>query len=335
MNYTGNRNYTYEGRDAIRRRRELRRRKRRQKAIITFLLIITIAFSVCAIYCLKEISRDDVVSNKKIEIDQTKSNETQVSAKDETKIMSQSTSNVESTQEPEVYKYNELPYYEPDNQERYEEYQEKNPDMKASDIVWRVNSNLDKDFYQADIPIDGYDDPYIIVNKYYKVPDGYKPPDLVDVGGQKMRKATADAYLKMKSDAEGQGYQIRAVSAYRTVEYQKNLYNRYLDSDNQYNVDRYSARAGHSEHHTGMALDLFGSVDGLRNFVKTPEYTWVRDNGYKYGFIIRYQADIENITGYEDEPWHIRYVGVDVSTDMRNKGIKSYEEYYEKYLKKR
>lgn len=230
--------------------------------------------------------------------------------------------------------FKSVEYYEPDKQARYQEYQAKNPSMKASDVVWRVNSNLDKPWYTADIPIDGYDQ-YIIVNKYYKVPDGYKPPDLVEVDGQKMRKSAADAYLKMQKDAASQGLKIRVVSAYRTVEYQRGLYNRYLNTDSQENVDRYSARPGHSEHHTGLALDLFGSQDGLRNFVKTPEYAWVRDNGYKYGFIIRYQADIENITGYEDEPWHLRYLGVQVSTDMKNKGIKSYEEYYEKYIKKR
>ena len=137
----------------------------------------------------------------------------------------------------------------------------------------------------------------------------------------------------MRKDAEAEGFRFRAVSAYRSVEYQRGLYNRYLSEDSKENVDRYSARPGHSEHHTGMAIDLFGSTEGLRNFVNTPEYEWVRDNCYKYGFIIRYLAETESITGYEDEPWHIRYIGSEASNDMKNKGIKSYEEYYEKYVK--
>lgn len=246
---------------------------------------------------------------------------------------------VEPTPEPTTEvsvdggKFATIYYYEADKQQRYESYQKRYPDMDAGDVVWKVNSNLDKDWYAADIPVNGYDDPYIIVNKYYKVPDGYKPPDLVKADGLLMRKATADAYLKMKNDAAAQGFNIRAVSAYRTVDYQRGLYNKYLAKDSKANVDRYSARPGYSEHHTGMALDLFGSQDGLRNFVNTPEYIWVRDNGHKYGFIIRYWADIEDVTGYEDEPWHIRYVGTEVSTDMRNKDIKSFEEYHVKYIR--
>ncbi len=228
--------------------------------------------------------------------------------------------------------FEEIYYCESDKLERYAAYQAQNPDMSPEDVVWRVNSNLDKPWYEYDVPTSGYDDPYIIVNKYNKVSEDYCPPDLVNVDGYKMREETGQAYLELKKAAAAEGLKIRAVSAYRTVEYQAGLYNRYLSTDSKENVDRYSARPGYSEHHTGMAIDLFGSTEGLRAFVNTPEYPWVRDNCYKYGFIIRYTTDIENITGYEDEPWHIRYVGVDVSTDMKEKGIASFEEYHSKYI---
>ena len=311
---------SYDSRREIRRRRELRRKRRRLKRMM-FCLIFLAVFSVCALIYAVSFREEPTPSETVV---QQESNETVSHAE------------VKQTPKPEEKPkadYSSFHYYEADKQERYVAYHNLNPTMDASEVVWKVNSNLDKDWYTSDIPVDGYDDPYIIVNKFYKVPDGYKPPDLVKADGFLMRKDTADAYLKMRKDAESQGFKIRAVSAYRTVEYQRGLYNRYLGEDSQANVDRYSARAGYSEHHTGMAIDLFGSVDGLRNFENTPEYPWVRDNCYKYGFIIRYQADIEDITGYEDEPWHIRYVGPEVSTDMKNKGIKSYEEYYVKYIK--
>lgn len=225
-----------------------------------------------------------------------------------------------------------IEYKDGAKQERYEAYRKQNPQLSEEEVIWHVNANLDKPKYEYDILVSGYDDPYIIVNKYYKVPDDYRPHDLKSFDGQLLREETGNAYKKMREDALKQGLNIRVVSGYRTVEYQKKLYNRYLSGDTRENVDRYSARPGYSEHHTGMAMDIFGSQDGLRNFENTPEYPWVRDNCYKYGFIIRYLAETEDITGYEAEPWHLRYVGIKVSTEMKEKNIKSFEEYHAKYL---
>ncbi len=237
---------------------------------------------------------------------------------------------IEQTQPENVYA--SFSYYKEENQSRYEDYAHENPTLEPADVVWMVNANQDKQKYNYDIAVSGYDDVKIIVNKYYKVPDDYAPTDLVTVDGQRLREEAATAFKRMRNDASGQGLKIRAVSGYRTVEYQRGLYNRYLSSDSQENVDRYSARPGYSEHHTGLAVDVFGSTDGLRQFVNTPELPWVRDNCYKYGFIIRYLEGTEDITGYESEPWHLRYVGVDVSTDMKEKGINNFEEYHAKYL---
>ncbi len=234
--------------------------------------------------------------------------------------------------EEEQTPYSAFPFYKEDYQKRYEDYASIFPELSHEEIVWMVNSNQDKEKYNYDIPVSGYDDITIIVNKYYKVSDDYEPSDLVLVDGQKMRQEAATAFLKMQSDAKSEGLRILAVSGYRTVSYQRGLYNRYLSTDTPENVDRYSARAGYSEHHTGLAVDVFGSRDGLRQFENTPEYPWVKENCYKYGYIIRYLKETEHITGYEAEPWHLRYVGVEISTDMKNKGINSFEEYHAKYL---
>lgn len=228
--------------------------------------------------------------------------------------------------------YKKISFSIADNEKRYEEYKKKHPEYDYEEVVWRVNSNLDKPLYEYDVPASGYDDPYIIVNKYYTVANDYRPPDLVNTDGHLMRKDTAEAYKKLRDAARAEGLTIYAVSAYRSVDYQKNLYNSYLAEDDKANVDRYSARAGHSEHHTGMAIDLYGSIEGLRNFEKTPEYPWLKKNAYKYGFIIRYMAETEEITGYESEPWHIRYIGIDASTDMHDKNILTFEEYHARYL---
>jgi D-alanyl-D-alanine carboxypeptidase len=228
--------------------------------------------------------------------------------------------------------YASFPYYKKENQSRYEDYALIHTELDEADIVWMVNANQDKEKYNYDIPTDGYDDVKIIVNKYYKVPDDYAPSDLVLVDGQKLREEAATAFVEMRNDALREGLKIRAVSGYRAVAYQRSLYNRYLSSDSQESVDRYSARAGYSEHHTGLAVDVFGSKDGLRQFVNTPEFPWVRDNCYKYGFIIRYLEETEEITGYESEPWHLRYIGIEASTQMKEEGINNFEEYHAKYL---
>ncbi len=229
--------------------------------------------------------------------------------------------------------YKSFYYYEEERSDRYAAYAALNPGMDAGDVVWRVDADLDKHWYEYDISVDTYDDPYIIVNKYRKVPEDYRPPDLTEADGCLMRADTAAAYTEMKTAAAKNGMRIKAVSGYRSVEYQAGLYNRYLSEDSREKVDRYSARPGYSEHHTGMAIDLFGSVDGLRNFENSPEGLWVREHCWEYGFIIRYTEDIEEVTGYENEPWHIRYVGRAVSEDMKNKGTASFEEYWVKYIK--
>ena len=96
--------------------------------------------------------------------------------------------------------------------------------------------------------------------------------------------------------------------------------------DGKEKADTYSARAGYSEHQTGLAIDL-NSID--MTFDNTDESNWLKDNCYKYGFIIRYPNDKEDITGYMYEPWHIRYVGKNLANVLYNNGDWiTLEEYY-------
>ena len=99
-------------------------------------------------------------------------------------------------------------------------------------------------------------------------------------------------------------------------------------------VDETVARPGYSEHQTGMAVDIQGSIPGARNISKTPEAAWLKENCFKFGFILRYLPEIVDVTGYASEPWHFRYVGVEASTDMVKRNIKSLEEYSQRFLNK-
>lgn len=224
-------------------------------------------------------------------------------------------------------------YYEEDKAERYLAYQELHPELSDEDIVWQVNADLDFAFYENIQPVD-LEAPYLIVNKYRALPADYVPEDMVALpSGKLATRETAEAYALMDADAKEAGCKLYAASAYRSYTNQDTVYNRYLKRDgDRALVDTYSARPGHSEHQTGMAIDLTGSFGSLSDFKKTPEGAWVKENCYKYGFIVRYQADNENYTGYQDEPWHIRYVGVETAAAMRELGINTLEEYVVKYI---
>ncbi len=154
----------------------------------------------------------------------------------------------------------------------------------------------------------------LVVNKTYGLPQSYNPG--VD--------AEANNALKtMFAAASNDGINLFVASGFRSYSYQKGLYEKYVARDGQAAADRYSARPGHSEHQTGLAFDL-NQVSSA--FEGTPEAIWLEKNCYKYGFIIRYPKGKESVTGYNYEPWHIRYLGVQNATAVYNSGL-TLEEY--------
>lgn len=161
-----------------------------------------------------------------------------------------------------------------------------------------------------------------VVNKKNPIPETYVPSDLVDAGGgQKLRKEAADSLALMRTQTST----LVSASGYRSYATQKSLYEGYVKELGQAEADRQSARPGHSEHQTGLTMD-FGPIEEA--FANGKAHTWLTANGYKYGWVLRYPANKETTTGYMYEPWHWRYVGVTVATDMRTKGVTTLEEYY-------
>ena len=163
--------------------------------------------------------------------------------------------------------------------------------------------------YNAKV-IDGitYIDGILIANKTYKLPSSY---------GSGLTKETKNAFNLMDADATALGLNLYISSGYRSYYDQKYIYNNYVKKDGQKEADTYSARAGHSEHQTGLAFDLNSIND---SFTNTPEGKWVHDNCYKYGLILRYPKGKDDITGYMHESWHLRYVGIDLATKLYNNG---------------
>ncbi len=177
----------------------------------------------------------------------------------------------------------------------------------------------------------------VLVNKTYKLPRDYIPSNLELIStefsneNKYLRTEAKEAFENLSRDAKALGYKITAVSTYRDYAYQEKLYNEYIEEKGLEYADNCSARPGHSEHQTGLAVDVEGSNNDYDEFENSKEFTWMKDNAYKYGFILRYPKGKEKITGFKYEPWHYRYVGVDTAKIMYEENI-ILEEYYDKYI---
>ena len=190
---------------------------------------------------------------------------------------------------------------------------------------------LENDFYKNITNIDpiNYD---FIVNKNYKLDENYIPNDLEQISleysceNKYLRKEARINFENMAKEAKLKKFNIIAVSTYRSYKYQEKLYNNYVIDKGFYYADMASARPGHSEHQTGLAVDIADSSLDYDNFEDTKEFIWVKENAHKYGFILRYPKAKFHITGFKYEPWHYRYVGIDIATYIYNNNL-TLEEY--------
>lgn len=182
---------------------------------------------------------------------------------------------------------------------------------------------------------------WVVVNKHRPLnPQQYAPSDLVvpkvplRVPGNEtmqLRKEAASALETMLADSKSQGVPMMLSSGYRSYSYQVSLYGSYVKTNGVTTTDNFSAHPGYSEHQTGLAVDiepLNQQCDVEQCFADLPAGKWIAANAYKYGFILRYTADKVQITGYMYEPWHIRYVGIALSTQMHKQDIKTLEEFF-------
>ena len=224
-----------------------------------------------------------------------------------------------------------IDYFRENNLERYIKYYEKE-ELDVETILTYVNIGLDNEYYTNVIDIENQEDILVLVNKYNKLGNNYIPSDLETIsskyGSGKLRKEARVAFENMCADAKKENITIYAGSGYRSYSHQLNLYNNYVKRDGKTAADTYSARAGYSEHQTGLAMDIMNARWGYVDDTDK-EYTWLINNSYKYGFILRYLEGKEEITGYMYEPWHFRYVGKDIATEITELGI-TYDEYIAK-----
>lgn len=180
----------------------------------------------------------------------------------------------------------------------------------------------------------------VLVNKEYSLPEDYQPDDLVypnvdfifedKIEKRMMRAEAAEALQNMFAAAEKQNLHLAGVSAYRSHQTQQSIFDNYVKNDGLENAKTYSALPGTSEHETGLAIDVTtadGACAAQDCFGDSEEAKWLAEHGHEYGFIIRYPEGKESITGYKYEPWHIRYVGADIATELFENDL-TLEEYY-------
>ena len=181
----------------------------------------------------------------------------------------------------------------------------------------------------------------VFVNKHRNLPAEYAPTDLIipavpfpfsgDEPRKHMRAEAALALEQLFKEAKKLNLDLFATSGYRSYDKQKSIFNSNVNLKGEEEANRTSARPGQSEHQTGLAMDVTSSKVGynlVESFGTTTEGIWLRENAHNFGFIIRYPKGKEHITGYSYEPWHLRYVGLEVAEYIYTHQL-TLEEYFQ------
>lgn len=200
--------------------------------------------------------------------------------------------------------------------------------------VQKIKSFFNKSLYSLDDPLSLW----VINDKLRPLnPIDYAPPDMVSaavryISAPLMRPDAAAAIVEMfaAASAEGAG-ELQIQNSYRSYSTQVSVHNSWVNQLGQAGADAQSARPGYSEHQTGWTADVasYPSTCNIQEcFGQTPQGSWLAANAWRFGFVIRYPQGKTDVTGYIYEPWHIRYVGTYLSTEMHNTGIETLEEFF-------
>lgn len=230
---------------------------------------------------------------------------------------------------PNINRWIDYDFFKADNFERYLNYF----DGDYKQTIVNVNIGLDQPFYENANVIREYSVD-VLANKYNKLDSSFLPNNLTALDkcsttGHYLSIDAKIAYDNLCEASIAAGMELSVNSSYRSYQDQEKVYNSYLELYGQSYVDKYVATPGYSEHQTGLALDVKSLNSSI--FKNSEEYIWMLNNSYKYGFILRYPENKKDITGYNSEAWHFRYVGVNVAKYIYENNI-TYDEYYVMFL---
>ena len=227
-----------------------------------------------------------------------------------------------------------LPYAKLSNYDRYVDYSNETGEDDETTVL-AVNLDMDKENYEDPVIVTDFSTD-MLVNKHRSLTKDFEPDDLVSIDEeyaaddtQAGSRIAVNAFIEMYKDAQKEGYDLVINSSYRSYQDQEEVCNTYRDLYGDNYVTNYVAMPGFSEHQTGLSFDI-GSKD-TNVFAESDEYTWIRENAHKYGFIQRFPEEYEAVTGFRAEPWHYRYVGKKIASYIYENNI-SFEEYYALFL---
>ena len=174
---------------------------------------------------------------------------------------------------------------------------------------------------------------WVIVNKTHPVTPSDFRPEVTLVRGYQVAAAAAGPLGRLLEASDRRGLGFKIASAFRSYGYQYGVHAATEAARGAAGADLVSARAGYSEHQTGLAVDLVTPADPACDFdacfARTPGGRWLARNAWRFGFVVRYQPATTAITGYSPEPWHLRYVGRPLAREMRVTGIATLEQFFD------
>lgn len=228
-------------------------------------------------------------------------------------------------------------YYISKNYSKYLGYRKNHINDEISKTIAIINVKADNNWYNNIVKANIDKNELILVNKFYELtedPQNLKAiPLTYAYDNNFLSELALKNFIEMCTVAKNEGLKLIASTSYRSYENQEKIYNNLLNSNNQAYADKLSARPGHSDHQTGLAVDISAPNVALNEFENTAEFTWLTNNSYKYGFILRYPKDKADITGFDYEAWHYRYVGLKAAQAIYNEDI-TLDEYYAFYVEK-
>ncbi len=323
----------------VRRKKKLKLRKEAKRFLVYFIFFLLLSiYTIGQVKKIKEKYAFRETYEYKIE---------QVGYKEkEVKVIIKKCSNktlnflLENEYDEIYYKIISEKYYLEKHFNDYVEYYKTHESLDISKIIALVNVHANKGWYQETYKADTSKGLAILVNKFYQLDSEYKRDDLESVSlqysysGNIVSKEVINAFEKMQNDVKDNlNKHLMINSSFRPYQDQEEIYRSFKLKGEEY-ADQYAARPGFSEHQTGLSIDITSLENPTAdNFTKSEEYEWLKNNSYKYGFILRFPEGKEDITGYSTESWHFRYLGVDMATKVYESGI-TFDEYYAFYLEK-
>ncbi|MCL2188370.1 MAG: M15 family metallopeptidase [Defluviitaleaceae bacterium] len=206
--------------------------------------------------------------------------------------------------------------------EMYERFHARYPNLAYDEVVWKVNAGLYYAHFENPQIHDLAELHPLVVNPFFRLHDDFEPHALVQIPGLHFRVTpeTLTAFNAKNEAAREAGHTLQVISTYRDIAHQRRLWNA--------SGDGAVARPGHSEHHTGRAIDYGDGAGGFLDIrTATPMGRWLADNAHRFGFILRYTEENTHITGFISEPWHFTYVGYEIANAMFYGAYESLEEY--------